>query len=340
MRTVVLNNPSQLELTTSREPSPPGPDEALVQVLRVGVCGTDLHAYLGNQPMMVYPVILGHELAVEVLALGSAAGALGIKPGDLCTVIPYLNCQACGACRRGRTNACERLSVLGVHQDGGLRERLVVPARLLLSANDLGLDQLALVEMLAIGEHAAARAALERADTVAVIGAGPIGLSTIAATRQRTDAIIGLDLSPSRLAFLRSTGMAADLPAGGDVSDALRAHFGGELPTVVIDATGNAASMQAAAALVAPGGRLVFVGHTKHDLTFANSLIHRRELSILASRNATVTDFEHVLAALRSGVVDVAPWINARVDPAGFVRELPRWAAGPSEVVKAVVVFA
>ena len=340
MRTVVLNNPSQLELTTTPEPPAPGPDEALVRVLRVGVCGTDLHAYLGNQPMMVYPVILGHELAVEVLALGSAAGALGVKPGDLCTVIPYLNCQACGACQRGRINACERLSVLGVHQDGGLRERFVVPARLLLADNDLSLDQLALVEMLAIGEHAAARAALEPGDTVAVLGAGPIGLSTIAAASQRTTAIAGIDLSESRLAFLRSTGMAAGLPAGEDVAEALRAHFGGELPTVVIDATGNAASMQAAANLVAPGGRLVFVGHTKHDLTFANPLIHRRELSILASRNATATDFEHVLAALRSGAVDVAPWINARVDPAGFVRELPRWAAGPSEVVKAVVEFA
>ena len=340
MRTVVLNNPSQLELTTTPEPAAPGRDEALVRVLRVGVCGTDLHAYLGNQPMMVYPVILGHELAVEVLALGTDAAALGIEQGDRCTVIPYLNCRTCGACRRGRTNACERLSVLGVHQDGGLRERFVLPARLLLPANDLGLDQLALVEMLAIGEHAAARAVLHPDDTVAVIGAGPIGLSTIAAARQRTEAIVGLDLSPARREFLGSTGLAAALPAGGDVAEALRAHFGGELPTVVIDATGNAASMQAAAALVAAGGRLVFVGHTKHDLTFANPLIHRRELSILASRNATPSDFANVLAALRSGAIDIAPWINARVDPASFVRELPRWAAGPSEVVKAVVEFA
>lgn len=340
MLTVVLNNPSQLELTTTPEPARPGPGEALVQVLRVGVCGTDLHAYLGNQPMMVYPVILGHELAVEVLALGPDTGGLGIKPGDRCTVIPYVNCGTCGACRRGRTNACEKLSVLGVHQDGGLRERFLVPARLLLPANDLTLDQLALVEMLAIGEHAAARATLEPTDTVAVLGAGPIGLSTIAAARQRTDAIVGLDLSPARLAFLSSTGLATDLPAGGETADALRAHFAGELPTVVIDATGSAASMQAAAALVAPGGRLVFVGHTRHDLTFANPLIHRRELSILASRNATPVDFQHVLTALRSGAIDVAPWITARVDPAGFVRDLPRWAAGPSEVVKAVVEFA
>lgn len=340
MRSVVLHNPNRIELTTTSEPAQPGPSEALVRVLRVGVCGTDIHAYLGNQPMMVYPVILGHELAVEVLALGADTGGLGIRPRDRCTVVPYVNCGSCGACARGRTNACERLSVLGVHEDGGLRERFVLPARLLIPANDLNHDQLALTEMLAIGEHAAARADLLPNDTVAVIGAGPIGLSTIAAARQRTTSVVGLDLSASRLAFLASTGLAEPVPAEGEVESQLRQHLGGDLPTVVIDATGNASSMQAAASLVAPGGRLVFVGHTKHDLTFANPLLHRRELSILASRNATRTDFENVLASLRSGAIDIAPWINARVDPAGFVRELPRWAKGPSEVVKAVVEFA
>lgn len=339
MRTVVLSNPHQLELTASPEPEAPGPGEALVKVLRVGVCGTDLHAYLGNQPMMVYPVVLGHELAVEVLALGHSAEIYGVQPGDRCTVVPYLNCGQCGACRRGVTNACERLSVLGVHQDGGMRERFVLPARSLIAANDMDLDQLALVEMLSIGEHAAARAGLRENDSVAVIGAGPIGLSTIAAARGRTTRMAGLDVSDARLEFLGSTGLAEPLLARGDVAAALRRRFGGDLPTVIFDATGNVDSMQAAASLLAHGGKLVLVGHTKRELTFSNPLIHGRELSVLASRNATPADFQSVLNALRTCTVDVKPWVNARVDPSGLVRELPGWANGNGAVVKAIVEF-
>ncbi|HET8986349.1 MAG TPA: zinc-binding alcohol dehydrogenase family protein, partial [Trueperaceae bacterium] len=342
VRTVVLESPRTLTLTERPAPPAPAAGEATVRVLEVGVCGTDLHAFNGNQPMMRYPVVLGHELALEITALGPGTGSLGLDVGDRCTAIPYVDCGHCGACRRGKTNACQTLSVLGVHEDGGLRESFNLPARLLLEANDLDVDQLAMVEMLAIGEHAVARASITAEDSVLVIGAGPIGLGTIAAAGLRGPRVLALDLSAERRAFVASLGTADVLPpeTATAPADVLRQRLAGELPTVVLDATGNANSMGAALSLVAPGGRLVLVGHTAQTLGFDNPTLHRGELTVLASRNATRHDFDNVLSNLRGGAIDVSKWITTRVDPGELVRELPRWAAGPTEVVKVVVEFA
>ena len=179
MKTVVLDKPFSFRLTETEPPGEPGQGEALVRVQRVGICGTDLHAYQGNQPFFDYPRILGHELAVEIVALGPSAETHGLAVGDRCAVEPYLNCGTCIACRRGRTNCCERLSVLGVHQDGGMREQVIVPIAKLHKANGVPPEQLALVEMLCIGAHAARRAAIEPGEPALVIGAGPIGLGTM-----------------------------------------------------------------------------------------------------------------------------------------------------------------
>src|SRR5690606_30320780 len=230
VRAVVLEAPGNLKLIDRPPLGAPGPGQARVRVHRVGVCGTDLHAYNGNQPMMAYPLILGHELAVEVLELGpetasSATRTGAAMPGDTCTVIPYLSCGHCIACRQGKENACTELEVLGVHRDGGLRDEFDLPAHLLIPANDLPNDTLALVEMLAIGEHAAARADITPNDTVLVIGAGPIGLGAMAAARQRSDRVLAWDLSSARLAFLSTLGIADPVraPDPSHLADEMRA---------------------------------------------------------------------------------------------------------------------
>lgn len=325
-----------------------------MRVMRVGVCGTDLHAYLGEQPLMTYPVVLGHELAVEVLGLGPECEASGVTVGDRCTVVPYLHDGTCDACSRGKTNCCETLEVLGVHRDGGMTEALVLPADALVPANDVETDSLCLVEMLSIGAHAVARAGLTAGDRVLVIGGGPIGLSVLAFARDCAAELAVAEVSASRLTFLRESGLAdavvdvtrpsrGDASASGADDDALesvvRAAFAGRLPTVVIDATGNAASMQRALGLVTAAGTLVLVGHTRGTLTFDNPTLHTREASILASRNATRTDFGHVLEAVRSGRVDPASWITHRVVPEALPDVMPLWASGGNDVVKAVVEF-
>lgn len=341
MQTLVLAEPGRFLLTETAEPGAPGPGEALVRVARVGICGTDLHAFRGRQPFFSYPRILGHELGVEVLTLGEGAGAFGLQVGDLCAVEPYLNCGACSACRRGKTNCCSKLQVLGVHSDGGMRERILVPASKLHRTKGLPVEQLALVEMLVIGAHAARRAAPEPREAALVVGAGPIGLATASFAGLAGAQVSMLELNPQRRAFC-----AEHLPnvqvidPGSDAVAAIQAAHGGELPTLVFDATGNAQSMQAAFRYVENGGKLVFVGLVQGDLSFSDPEFHRREMTLMSSRNGTSADFAHVIAALERGAIDLAPWITHRATPATFVAEFPRWLEPGQGVVKAMLELA
>jgi 2-desacetyl-2-hydroxyethyl bacteriochlorophyllide A dehydrogenase len=334
MRAAVLTGPGRLDLVEWRDEPRPGPREVLVAVRRVGICGTDYHAYNGSQNFIVYPCVLGHELAVEVLQIGSDVADLQI--GDLCAVLPYLSCGLCGACLRGRTNCCERIEVLGVTRAGGLRERMIVPAAQLFHAAGLSLDQLVLVETLGIGWHAVARSQPHRQDTVLVLGAGPIGLAVAHAARPRVRRVLIADISADRVAFATTSGLES-LTVGDDLEGQVRDRTGGPLPSLVFDATGNPSSMEASFGFVGAAGRLVFVGHTKASLTFDNPGFHARELELLASRNATAADWVAVVSATLTGVLDPQGWINHRMTFDAFVDELPRLASDPGSVVKAVV---
>jgi 2-desacetyl-2-hydroxyethyl bacteriochlorophyllide A dehydrogenase len=310
----------------------------------VGICGTDLHAYRGRQPFFSYPRILGHELGVEVLALGPDTEQTRLRVGDRCAVEPYLNCGACSACRRGKTNCCERLQVLGVHRDGGMRESIVVPAHKLHRSAVLPLEQLAVVEMFCIGAHAVRRAtsgtAFEPGETVLVAGAGPIGLSTAVFARLAGAEVGVLEISPQRRAFCQEqlSGVRAAAP-GDDPVATVRALYRGELPAVVFDATGNAQSMMASFQYVANGGRLVFVGLVQSELSFADPEFHRREMTLCGSRNATSEDFAAVIGALEGGQVEVAPWITHRADPSTLIADFPGWLEPERGVVKAMLEF-
>jgi threonine dehydrogenase-like Zn-dependent dehydrogenase len=316
------------------EPAGPGPGEVLVAVRRVGICGTDHHAYQGRQNFFAYPRVLGHELAVEVLEVGR--GVTGIGPGDLGAVLPYLSCRSCRACQRGRTNCCERINVLGVTRDGGLRECMVVPAAQLFTDPALTLDQLVLVETLGVGWHAVARAQASRDDSVLVLGAGPIGLAVAQAARRTVADLLVADVSAHRVAFARECGIDAVLADGGLEAEILE-WGSGDRPSLVFDATGSRTSMEAAFDLTGPCGTLVFVGHTTGSLRFQNPPFHARELDVRASRNATVRDWTEVIEASRDGSLDGLGWINHRTTLPGIVDELPELAARPGRVVKTVV---
>lgn len=338
MKTVVLEKPGVLRLTDAEPPGPPGPTEAVVRVHRVGICGTDLHAFEGKQSFFSYPRILGHELGVEVVALGAAARELGLQEGDRCAVEPYLNCGRCSACRRGRPNCCLSLEVLGVQTDGGMRELVKVPASKLHPSRQLSYDELALVETLCIGSHAASRAGLQPPETVLVIGAGPIGLAVIQAVQAVGLSPIVMEIVDSRLEFCRrELGVELTVDGRRGVEDQLRSLLAGELPTVVFDATGSAASMMAAFRYVAHGGRLIFVGLYRGDITFHDPDFHLRELTLYASRNATAADFCRVMAAVEAGRVNLRPWITHRSTPECIPSEFSRWLDPSSGVIKAVL---
>jgi len=309
---IVLAGPGRFERRAGALPDP-APGEARVRIRRVGVCGTDIHAFHGRQPFFEYPRVLGHELAAEILAVN---GGSTLRPGEFVAVEPYLHDPASPASRRGKTNCCESLRVLGVHCDGGMRPELNLPLAKLHRAATASLDQLALVEMLSVGRHAVNRGHVAADDIVLVLGAGPIGLGVVSFLKGKGRRLVVADLSEARLAFCREAmGVAATVSAapGRDFAAALRAATGGGLPDVIFDATGSRASMLTTFDLAAHGGRIVFVGLFQGEVVFSDPDFHRRELTVMSSRNATSDEFAEVVAAMESGAVDAAPWITHRL---------------------------
>ncbi|MEY2408138.1 MAG: hypothetical protein QOF48_808 [Verrucomicrobiota bacterium] len=338
MRAIQLEKPGSLRSIDVLEPGRPGPGQALVRVHRVGICGTDYSGYLGKMPFFTYPRIPGHELGVEVTAVGD--GVSHIHPGDRCAVEPYMNCTACFSCRRGAGNCCEQLRVLGVMMDGGMTDQLLLPARKLHPSTKLTFDQLALVETLAIGCHAVNRGAPAPGDAVLVIGAGPIGLSVIEFARLSGAKTIVLDLNEQRLAFCRDNmGIRHTILSQGTGSELaeLQRLTGGALAQVVIDATGSNVSMANALNYVGFTGRLVFVGITTQEITFQHPLMHRREMTLLASRNALPPDFTRIVRLIEDGSIDTRPWITHQAPFDKLIAEFPQWLKPESRVIKALV---
>jgi 2-desacetyl-2-hydroxyethyl bacteriochlorophyllide A dehydrogenase len=339
MKTIFLDKPGELRLAETAAPKDLPAGHALVRVNRVGICGTDWHAYHGKQPFFSYPRIIGHELGVVVERMNDPTSKL--KPGDRCSVEPYLNCGACIACRRGKGNCCVNLKVMGVHVDGGMRELINVPAAKLHKSAKLSVDQLALVETLGIGCHAVDRTAIEKGEWVVIVGAGPIGLSVIPFAVASGGKVIVMDVSATRLAFCRNqmhVKHTIDATAADPVK-ALQELTNGDLPTAVIDATGNPQSMMRCFELAAHGGRITFVGLFQGDVTFNDPNFHRRELTLHATRNARPQDFERIIKLVEDGVIDTNPWITHRVAADGLVETLAKWLDPDANVLKAIVEF-
>lgn len=341
MKTIILETPGEFRLTDTAEPGQPGPGEALVRVKRVGICGTDLHAFRGRQPFFTYPRILGHELGVEVVALGEPLGASTLQVGDICAVEPYLNCGVCSACRRGKTNCCQSLKVLGVHIDGGMREYITVPQHKLHKAQGATIEHLAVVEMLCIGAHAVQRAQIIPGENALVIGAGPIGLATMQFAKLAGADITCLELNPNRIDFCRQhLGIKNFINTTEGVATELQHLLGGEMPTLVFDATGNAQSMMGAFQYVAHGGKLIYVGLVQGDLTFNDPYFHSHEMTLLATRNATSADFAYVVDCLNTSKIHLDPWITHHATPETMIETFPTWLDPANGVVKAMLDFA
>lgn len=307
MDQIVLEQPGHF---TQRDATPPVPDvgESLVRIRRVGVCGTDYHAFEGQQPYFTYPRILGHELSGEVASVPE--NSRGIHRGDRVAVEPYLNCGECGACRAGKRNCCESLRVLGVHTDGGMQALLAVPVHRLHKSARLTLDQLALVEPLGIGAHAVVRSGLRKGESVLVIGAGPIGLAVSQFAVAAGGRVRVLEINAARREFAARFGVEVTDRADERLAD------------VVFDATGNAKSMEQSLGHVAFGGRLVFVGLVQSNVALDDALFHRREITLLASRNS-VDDFPRIIRLIEQRKIDTALWITHRLSLAEVPHRFP-----------------
>ena len=312
------------------------PGNAIIKIKRIGICGTDLHAFEGTQPYFNYPRILGHELSGELVDFDNAPG---FEKGELVTFIPYFNCGNCVACRMGKPNCCTNIEVCGVHRDGGMVEYLSVPSSSLVHGEGLSLDELALVEPLAIGAHGVRRADIKQGENVLVIGAGPIGLGTMEFAKIAGANVIALDMNESRLQFCKEKlGIKYIINAGSpDVYQQIADVTNNEMPTVVIDATGNLNAINNAFQYMAHGGRYVLIGLQKGDIHFSHPEFHKREATLMSSRNATREDFETVIAAMKNKVVNPENYITHRAMFDEVKDNFSQWLNPANQVIKAMV---
>ncbi|TWI69508.1 2-desacetyl-2-hydroxyethyl bacteriochlorophyllide A dehydrogenase [Pseudoduganella lurida] len=334
MKAVVCEAPGALRLVERPVPVA-GPGEVLLRVRRIGLCGTDMHIFRGTQPFLAYPRVMGHELSGEIV---TAPAGSALRPGDPVYVMPYLSCGACVACRRGRTNCCTRVEVLGVHRDGGMAEYLALPAQFVFGTEGIALDDAAMLEFLAIGAHAVRRATMERGQNVLVVGAGPIGIAVALFAQLGGGVVTVLDGREDRLAFCRAAlGIGRTVTAGEGDRAALAALTNGEFFDAVFDATGNVHAMERGLDFVAHAGTYVLVSIVRDRISFADPEFHKRETTLLASRNATAEDFRTVLAAMKAGQVPAGLMNTHRTTLAGFVDVLPDWMDPAAGVIKAIV---
>ena len=335
MKSLVCTTPGLLEYIDGLEPVVQ-PGHAIIKIKQVGICGTDLHAFEGTQPYFSYPRILGHEIAA-VVADNTYAPDFCIN--ESVTIMPYFNCGICKPCRSGKPNCCTDLKVCGVHVDGALVDYLSVPSHALVHADGLDNDELALVEPLAIGAHSISRADVKPGECVLVIGAGPIGMGVIEFAHIAGGKVIVIDINHDRLQFCKD-----HLPisltlhaASANITEALMEFTKADLPDVVIDATGNLGAINNAFQYMGHGGRYVLVGLQKGDIQFNQPAFHKREGTLMSSRNAILSDFEQVMDALKKKKVNPVTYISHRLDFASLKNEFAGLLDPFNKVIKAMV---
>lgn len=337
MKYIVCEKPGLFSLKEKEKPTRKA-NHALLKIKQVGICGTDLHAYGGNQAFFTYPRVLGHELAAEIVEIDDNEQGLGV--GEKVIIMPYLSCQKCIACRNGKTNCCTNISVLGVHSDGGMQEYITVPNDILIPAGNLSISEIALVEPLAIGAHAIRRANLQKGESIVVVGCGPIGIGLMKLAQMDGIRVIALDVNKERLQYAKDKiEVDAVVHVLDNPVEKVKALTNGELATAVFDATGNQRALESGIDYMAHGGRYILVGLSKGSLTFTHPAIHSKETTIMCSRNATFEDFRRVRTALESGAFPTDSFITHRVHFSEMIVAFDSWLKPETGVIKAMVGF-
>ena len=335
MNTLVCTEPGNFEYKERIKPTLKK-NTAIIKIRRIGVCGTDLHAFEGTQPFFSYPRILGHELSGELVEFDNAPG---FEKGEAVTFIPYFSDGTCIACRSGKPNCCAKIEVFGVHIDGGMSEYIQIPSKYLLHGQGLGFDELALIEPLAIGAHGVRLANISPGEFVLVVGAGPIGLGTMEFARIAGAKVIALDVNDKRLDFCKKELQISNTinATKEDVTKRLMEVTNGDMPTVIIDATGNLKAINNGLNYLAYGGLYVLIGLQKDEFSFSHPEFHKRETTLMSSRNATIEDFEHVISCIKKGLIQPKHYITHKVAFNEVKDKFKTWLDPKNGVIKAMV---
>jgi 2-desacetyl-2-hydroxyethyl bacteriochlorophyllide A dehydrogenase len=331
MRAISCVAPNELALVDIERPELK-PGWVRVAIRNIGICGTDYHIFEGNFPYFEYPRVIGHELSGTVVDPNGSA----LAAGQNVVINPYLNCGECPACREGKTNCCETLKVIGVHAPGGMAEEIIMPAGNLYPAGELSLRDAAMVEFLAIGAHAISRTTeLKPGARALVVGSGPIGLGVAFFAKIAGADVTVIDAAPDKIEATRALGFTTFAPADLEGPDfAARKGTGFD---AVFDSTGSIRAMNASIFHTRNGGAYTLVGVIKGDLVFPDSEVHRRELTIRASRNAQKTDFEHVMASMLAGKIPTDRLATHATSLDDVPKNMPIWAHDRTGVIKAIV---
>jgi 2-desacetyl-2-hydroxyethyl bacteriochlorophyllide A dehydrogenase len=335
MKYIVCEEPNKFALKEKENPARED-NQALIKIHRVGICGTDLHAYSGNQAFFTYPRILGHELAAEIIEVGK--NPQNLKVGDKVIVMPYVSCGKCVACRQGKTNCCSNIKVLGVHADGGMQEKFAVRTDLLIPVNQLSFEEMAIVEPLAIGAHAIRRANVKKDDFIVVVGCGPIGIGLMKLAQIKGAQVIALDVDEARLDFVKSEiGVKHVVKVSETAADEVLKITSNDLASSVFDCTGNKRALESGISYMSHGGTYVLVGLSKGELVFSHPAIHAKESTIMCSRNATLEDFDFVIQNLEK--FPTKAFVTHQVNFTEMIENFDSWLDPKTKVIKAMVNF-
>ncbi|MEM7783322.1 MAG: zinc-binding alcohol dehydrogenase family protein [Planctomycetota bacterium] len=332
MKAIEISEPGKICLSEREVPSP-GKDEVLLQVNRVGYCGSDLAAFKGLNPLVTYPRVPGHEIGATIKELGD--GVTQWSVGQQVLVIPYLGCDKCSACLKGRSNCCMHNKTLGVQTDGMLCELAVAPQNKLIAADNLSLEELAIVEPLTVGFHAVRRADVDETDVVAVIGCGAIGLGAIAGANYKNAKVIAIDIEDSKAEVAKACGADHFVNSRTeDVSSRLKELTGGHGPDAIIEAVGHPLTYTMAVNEVCFAGRVVYIGWAKAPIEYETKFFVLKELDIRGSRNALPDDFHEVIKMLGEGKFPLDKVITKTVSMNEAPAAMDQWADDPSVITK------
>ena len=335
MKVAVLRCPYKIEVCEMGVPTP-GIGEVMIRVRAVGICGTDVHAYRGEHPIIQFPRVLGHEISGEVVAVGEGVG--GLHPGDHVVVNPMLNCGKCYPCRQGRPNCCVNLRFIGAHIDGGYSEFICIPGdHALVIPPSMPFDTAALCEPLTIGAHAVERGAIQDGDTVAIIGAGTIGLATLLMAKMFDVRVIMIDRVDWKLEFARKLG--ADFTVNVKKDDPISSIFeftGGDGANVVVEAVGTAETVQSTVSLVSYAGRIVLQAITSRQIVSRFFELLKKEVSFIPSRNSG-TRFPYVVKLMSEGRVDPSQFITHRLPLEAVAEAMEIMNSRPDEAGKVIL---
>ncbi len=336
MRAALTTRASVMEVVDRPEPASPGLGEVVVRPQTVGICGSDFHIFLGELGPRYFPRVQGHELCAVVDEVGP--GCEGVEAGDRVAIWPIVPCGQCYACSIGREAVCAHIRIVGVHFDGGLQERLLLPVTQVVPVGDMEPAVAAMIEPVSIAVRTVARARIGSGEHVAVLGAGPIGQTVALVARERGASVLLVDRIQSRLdrgAAIGADGVHSSEEA--DVAALARQWAGAEGPPVVIDATGDPGAIRSAVEMVAGAGRVVIAGISHKDVSLPIGAFTAKELDVLGTSCCSADEFREAARIVAARSADVQGLITHEFGLESAPEAITFAIENPEQVMKVVV---